>query len=194
MGTTGRSVVDLDINALLTDLRRAMLMELQTFYSLWMTAIVAEGFHGEELTEHFKADALEELSHAEKLANRILELGGPVVVDPGAWAAGAGGPWIAPREDPSDADGMVGDQIKAESAAILDYNTIAKMTFGKDPVTYALVTELLADEVRHEEFLENLIGPKGRKERTARARAARKRAVAHRQPAVSRSARRHRGR
>ena len=177
MGTTGRSIVDLDVNALLTDLRRAMLMELQTFYSLWMTAIVAEGFHGEELTEHFKSDALEELGHAEKLANRILELGGQVVVDPGGWAVGAGGPWIAPRPDPSDADGMAGDQIKAEAAAILHYNTIAKMTFGKDPVTYALVTELLADEVGHEEFLENLIGPRGRKERTARARAALKRAA-----------------
>ena len=183
MGTTGRSVVDLDVNALLTDLRRAMLMELQTFYSLWMTAIVAEGFHGEELTEHFKADAVEELGHAEKLANRILELGGQVVVDPGGWAAGAGGPWVGPRPDPSDADGMVGDQIKAEAAAILHYNNIAKMTFGKDPVTYTLVTELLADEVGHEEFLENLLGPKGRKERTARERAARKRAVSPKRPA-----------
>ena len=185
MGTTGRSVVDLDVNALLTDLRRAMLMELQTFYSLWMTAIVAEGFHGEEITEHFKADALEELGHAEKLANRILELGGEVVVDPGGWAAGAGGPWIAPRPDPSDADGMAGDQIEAEAAAILHYNTIAKMTFGKDPVTYALVTELLADEVGHEEFLENLIGPRGRKERTALARAALKRAVAQKGSAAA---------
>ena len=57
------------------------------------------------------------------------------------------------------------------------------MTFGKDPVTYTLVTELLADEVGHEEFLENLLGPKGRKERTARERAARKRAVAPKRPA-----------
>ena len=30
----------------------------------------------------------------------------------------------------------------------------------KDPVTYALVTEALADEVRHEEFLENLLARK----------------------------------
>ncbi len=180
MGRTGRSVVDLDVNALLTDLRRAMLMELQTFYSLWMTSIVAEGFHGEELTEHFKADALEELGHAERLANRILELGGDAVVEPGSWAAGAGGPWIAPRKDPSDADGMVADQIKAEAAAILHYNSIAKMTFGRDPVTYALVTDLLADEVRHEEFLENLIGPRGRKAQSRHARAARKRTVSRR--------------
>jgi bacterioferritin len=160
MGTAGRAVVDLDVNALVLELRRGMLMELQVFYSLWTIAIVAEGFHGEELIEHFKADAVEELGHAEKLANRILELGGSPVVDPGDWEAGSGVPWIAPRKDFSDADGMVADQIKAEVAAIQHYNTIAKMTFGKDPVTYNLITELLADEVGHEEFLENLVGRK----------------------------------
>ncbi len=162
MGTTGREVVDLDVDALIIELRRAYLMELQTFHSLWTTAIVAEGFHGEELTEHFKADALEELGHAEKLAQRILELGGDPVVDPGDWQAGTGSAWIAPREDRSDADGMVSDQIRAEAAAIHHYNVVAKMTFGKDPVTYNLATDLLADEVRHEEFLENLLGRKGR--------------------------------
>ncbi len=172
MGTTGREVVDLDVAALIMELRRAYLMELQTFYSLWTTAVVAEGFHGEELTEHFKADALEELGHGEKLANRILELGGDPVVDPGEWQAGTGSAWIAPRKDRSDADGMVADQIRAESAAIHHYNAIARMTFGKDPVTYQLATELMADEVSHEEFLENLLGSKGRSrvQKTARGR------------------------
>ncbi|MGQ0548801.1 MAG: ferritin-like domain-containing protein [Armatimonadota bacterium] len=174
MGTTGRAVVDLDTGALVAELRRGMLMELQVFYSLWMIAIVAEGFHGEELIEHFKADAVEELGHAEKLANRILELGGNPVVDPADWAAGAGGPWLAPRRDFSDADGMVADQIKAEAAAIQHYNNIAKMTFGKDPVTYNLITELLADEVGHEEFLENLLGRKGARAHGHRSRSGRR--------------------
>lgn len=176
MGTTGRAVVDLDTGALIAELRRGMLMELQVFYSLWIIAIVAEGFHGEELIEHFKADAVEELGHAEKLANRILELGGNPVVDPGDWAAAAGGPWIPPRKDFSDADGMVADQIKAEAAAIQHYNNIAKMTFGKDPVTYNLITELLADEVGHEEFLENLLGRKGGHKPGHRSRSGRSRA------------------
>lgn len=174
MGTTGRAVVDLDTSALIAELRRGMLMELQVFYSLWMIAIVAEGFHGEELIEHFKADAVEELGHAEKLANRILELGGDPIVDPGNWASGAGSPWIAPRTDFSDADGMVADQIKAEAAAIQHYNNIAKMTFGKDPVTYNLITQLLADEVGHEEFLENLLGRKGPRGHSHHGRAVRR--------------------
>ena len=51
------------------------------------------------------------------------------------------------------------------------------MTFGKDPVTYALASELLADEVGHEEFLENLLGPRGAKHRNSHARPARKTAA-----------------
>jgi bacterioferritin len=160
MGATGREIVDLDVAALLTDLRRAYLMELQTFYSYWLTAVVAEGWHGHELAEEFKTEALEELGHAERLAMRIQELGGDPVVDPGDWAAGAGGPWTAPRRDRSDADGMVTDQIRGEAAAIRHYNAIAKMVFGKDPVTYHLIAEMLADEVGHEEHLESLLGGK----------------------------------
>ncbi|MBI3975868.1 MAG: hypothetical protein HY334_05705 [Armatimonadetes bacterium] len=169
MGTTGRAIIEVDVQALTNELRKAYLHELQVFFSLWLTATVAEGFHGEELIEHFKQDALEELGHAEKLANRILELGGNPVVHPRDWEQGAGSPWIAPRKDFSDAEGMVADQITAEAAAINHYNEVAKMTFGKDPVTYQLVSELLKDEVGHEEFLENLLG---RRKRAPRRRAA----------------------
>jgi bacterioferritin len=158
MGTKGRAVVEVDLKELTGALRRAYLDELLASHSYWITALVAEGFHGEELAEHFKEEAAEELKHAEKLATRILELGGDPVVAPGAWEAGANGPFVPPRADYGDANGMIQDQIKAESGAIDAYNKLAKMTFGKDPVTYQLATELLADEVRHEEFLENLLG------------------------------------
>lgn len=89
-----------------------------------------------------------------------MELGGDPVAHPKSWEAGAHAPWTAPREDWGDADGMLDDQIKAERDAMEAYNRLAKMTFGKDPVTYALAFDLLADEVRHEEFLENLLGKK----------------------------------
>jgi bacterioferritin len=156
MGKTGRAVVDLDVNALIAELRKAYLDELLASHSYWITAIVAEGWGGEELAEHFEKEAAEELGHAGKLANRILELGGDPVVHPGEWERGANAPFTGPRTDWADADGMVQDQLKAEAGAIQAYNRLAKMTFGKDPVTYQLATELLADEVGHEEFLESL--------------------------------------
>ncbi len=141
-------------------LRHAYLDELLAFYSYWITALVAEGFQGEELGEHFKEEAMDELGHAQKLANRIIELGGDPVVHPKEWEANAHAPFTAPRPDWTDASGMVDDQIKAEAGAIEAYNRLAKFTFGKDPVTHQLAVELLADEVGHEEFLKNLRGRK----------------------------------
>ncbi|HEY8497903.1 MAG TPA: ferritin-like domain-containing protein [Limnochordales bacterium] len=158
MGAKGRQIVDVDLNQLLQELKKAYLDELLAFYSYWVTAIVAEGFHGEEIAEHFKEEAEDELGHARRLAERILQLGGDPVVPPAQWEAGANAPWTAPRADRTDAAGMLMDQLKAEASAIETYNRIARLTFGKDPVTYQLVTELLADEVGHEEFLENLLG------------------------------------
>ena len=158
MGRKGREIVELDVQTLLVELRKAYLDELLAFYSYWITAQVAEGFHGEELSEHFEREAQDELGHARKLAQRIMELGGDPVVPPGQWEAGANGPWTAPRSDRTDAEGMLQDQLRAEAKAIEAYHRLARMTFGKDPVTYQLATELLADEVRHEEFLENLLG------------------------------------
>lgn len=158
MGAKGRQIVELDVGQLVQELKRAYLDELLAFYSYWITAAVAEGFDGEELAEHFQEEAKEELEHARRLAERIQELGGDPVVPPSQWEAGANAPFTAPRPDRTDARGMLQDQLKAEAGAIETYNRIAKMTFGKDPVTYHLVTELLADEVGHEEFLENLLG------------------------------------
>lgn len=158
MGEKGKQIVDLNVSELIAELKKAYLDELLAFYSYWLTAQVAEGFHGEELIENFTEEAKDELSHAERLAQRILELGGDPVVHPKDWEKNANAPWTSPRSDWSDADGMVEDQIQAERGAIEAYNRIAKMTFGKDPVTYSLVTELLKDEVGHEDFLESLLG------------------------------------
>jgi bacterioferritin len=158
MGEKARAIVDLNVDELIAELKRAYLDELLAFYSYWITTQVAEGFHGEELVENFADEAKDELSHAERLARRIIELGGDPVVHPKDWERGANAPWTAPRPDWSDADGMVADQLAAERGAIEVYNRIARMTFGKDPVTYALVTDFLRDEVGHEEFMEGLLG------------------------------------
>ena len=162
MGQKGRAIVNLNVEDLLADLKKVYMDELLAFYSYWITAQVAEGFPGEELTEHFQEEAKDELGHAQKWANRIIELGGDPVIHPKDWEAHANGPWTAPRSDWGNADGMVEDQIKAERGAIDAYNRLAQKTFGKDPVTYMLASEALADEVKHEEFLENLLGSKKR--------------------------------
>jgi len=160
MGSKGKEIVELAVDELVAELKKAYLDELLAFYSYWITEVVAEGFHGEELAEHFADEAKDELAHARKLADRVAQLDGDPAIHPKNWEAGANAPWTAPRHERSDADGIVEDQIRAQRGAIETYNRLAHMTFGKDPVTYAIATELRADEVRHEEFLENLLSRK----------------------------------
>lgn len=48
------------------------------------------------------------------------------------------------------------DAIKGEQCAIATYSSIVDLTRNKDIVTYDLVSQILADEVMHEEDLQNL--------------------------------------
>jgi len=48
------------------------------------------------------------------------------------------------------------DSIKGEQCAISSYSKLAEMTKDKDIVTYDIVSQILADEVEHEEDLQAL--------------------------------------
>ena len=59
---------------------------------------------------------------------------------------------------PSDFDvvSILKDAIKGEQCAIATYSDIVDMTRNKDIVTYDMVSQILADEVEHEEDLQSL--------------------------------------
>ena len=48
------------------------------------------------------------------------------------------------------------DSIKGEQCAISTYSNIADIVKDKDIITYNIVSEILADEVEHEEDLQAL--------------------------------------
>jgi bacterioferritin len=47
--------------------------------------------------------------------------------------------------------------INGEQCAIQVYSSLAEITQGKDIVTYDLASQILADEVEHEEDLQSLL-------------------------------------
>ena len=102
--------------------------------------------------------AAEELTHATRLGERILELGGEL---PASWSEipklANAGTFDMPR-DPADLKGILKSVLKAERSAINTYQKLLKMTLHKDTVTHELAEELLADEVKDEEHTENLLG------------------------------------
>lgn len=61
-----------------------------------------------------------------------------------------------PPEDPS-VKAVLGHNIKGEQCAISVYNKLTQMTKDKDQVTYAMVVQILGDEVEHEDDLQTIL-------------------------------------
>lgn len=61
--------------------------------------------------------------------------------------------------NPTDHKAILEKFLKAEQSAIVNWDKICKMTLGKDPTTYDIVKDILAEEIEHESwFLELIYG------------------------------------
>ncbi len=144
----------LDLDALLKALNSAYCDEWLAYYQYWIGARVAEGKLAHVLAEELAEHAAEELEHAEKLAKRIIELGGTPSISPDLWLKESTCGFLAPK-DPH-ALTLLEQNIQGERCAIEVYDKLLHMVRGKDPVTAHLVREILEDELEHEQDLEDL--------------------------------------
>lgn len=155
MARRGNSIIKgIEIDEIITVLNKAYADEWLAYYQYFIEAKVIKGIMKDaaiaELTQH----AADELRHANMLADRILQLGGTPLLNPKEWFTHAN----CGYEEPKDFDvvSILKDSIKGEQCAISIYSQIADMTRNKDIVTYDIVSQILADEVEHEEDLQAL--------------------------------------
>jgi bacterioferritin len=155
MAVRGNSIIKgLDIKEIITMLNKAYADEWLAYYQYFIEAKVIKGIMKDaaiaELTQH----ATDELRHANMVADRILQLGGTPLLHPQEWFTHTN----CGYEEPKDFDvvSILEDSIKGEQCAISAYSELADMTRDKDIVTYDIVSEILADEVEHEEDLQAL--------------------------------------
>jgi len=155
MGTKGREIVGVEIKGLLKLLNKALADEWLAYYQYWAGSKVAvgrmRGIIADELDEH----ANEELEHANKLAERIIQLGGTPLINPEQWAKEANCGYDEPANP--NTKKLVEQNIKGEQCAIAVYQKLLKMVEGKDVITAHLILEILEDEVEHEEDLEAIL-------------------------------------
>ena len=156
MGTKAQELVTragLDVQALLKELNSAYCDEWLAYYQYWIGAKIIAGkmahVLGEELAEH----AGEELAHAEKLAKRIVELGGTPAISPDQWLKESTCGYLAPQNP--DGQILLEQNIQSERCAIEVYARLLDMVKGKDLVTEHLIREILEDELEHEQDLED---------------------------------------
>ncbi len=155
MAKRGNSIIKgLDINEIITQLNKAYADEWLAYYQYFIEAKVIKGIMKDAAIAELQQHATDELRHANMVADRILQLGGTPLLHPKEWFTHTNCGYEAPED--FDVVGILEDAIKGEQCAISIYSQIADMTRDKDIVTYDIVSEILADEVEHEEDLQAL--------------------------------------
>ena len=155
MKLTGNKIIKgISTDEVVKLLNKAYADEWLSYYQYFIEAKVVKGIMKDsvfnELTEH----ANDELRHANMLADRIIQLGGTPLLNPKEWFTQTN----CGYEQPADFDvvAILNDSIKGEQCAINTYASLAETVKDKDIITYNMVSQILADEVEHEEDLQDL--------------------------------------
>lgn len=109
----------------------------------------AKGIASEPIAAEFLVHANEELSHADRLAERIVQLGGEPMLDPDSLKARS----HADYDESLDLKAMIRANLVAERIAVEVYRQLIALIGDKDPSTTHLLRAILADEEEHADDL-----------------------------------------
>ncbi len=151
MAEIGRSIVKMNVEDLLNLLNKALADEWLAYYQYWIGAKVVKGPMKDAVIAELTLHATEELSHAELLATRIIQLGGIPVLSPEEWSKITNCGYEAPS-DPY-VETVLDQNIQGEQCAIRSYSKLLDITREADPVTYNIILTIISQEVEHEEDL-----------------------------------------
>jgi len=157
MGTKDRQIVEasgINLDELITLLKKAYADEWLAYYQYWLGAKVAKGVPKDAVVAELIEHANEELDHADKLADRIIQLGGTPILEPSQWYDMANCKYARP--DNPDIRVLLDQNIRGEQCAIEVYTKLIEFTKDRDQTTYHIVLKILQDEIEHEEDLETL--------------------------------------
>ncbi|HIQ47021.1 MAG TPA: ferritin [Sulfurovum sp.] len=155
MARRGNSIIkDLDITDIITKLNKAYADEWLAYYQYFIESKVVKGIMKDAAIAELDQHAADELRHANLVADRILQLGGTPLLNPKDWFTHTNCGYEEPKN--FDVVSILEDSIKGEQCAISVYSELADLTRDKDIVTYDIVSQILADEVEHEEDLQAL--------------------------------------
>jgi bacterioferritin len=126
-------------------------MELETVQNYIANSVHLDGVRSDVIKKALATDVATEVMHAQQLAQRIKTIGGRV---PGSLDHARNQTYLQPPKDATDVVAVIKGVIRAEEAAIAQYNTIIKMCDGRDYVTQDQVIGILGGEEDHRrEFL-----------------------------------------
>ncbi len=149
----------LDVEELIKQLVINSSVEFTAYYYFTLLRVNCTGMEGEGIKGVIEDARMEDLSHFESCIERIYQLGGGLPKDPIDYIKMSGCEFLQLPENPTDLKAILEKCLKAEQGATVNWNKVCMMTHGKDPVTYDIAKDILAEEIEHESwFLELLDG------------------------------------
>jgi bacterioferritin len=128
-------------------LNQAIAGELQAIVQYMWHHVMVKGMNSSSLADVFEDISVEEMKHAEKIAERLFYFDVTPTTKPTPIAVGG------------DTTQMLTADVKAEEDAITLYKEIIKQAISEgDDTTHHLFTEILAAEERHHDTFTTLLG------------------------------------
>lgn len=113
----------------------------------------AHGLASPAIADEFMVHATEEAGHADRLAERIVQLGGEPDFDPDSLSRRS----HADYDAASDLKAMVRANLVAERVAVESYRQMIQLIGDKDPTTRRILEDILADEEEHADELADML-------------------------------------
>jgi bacterioferritin len=142
-----------DLETALRLLNEALATELVCVLRYKRHQFMASGLSAVAVAQEFAEHAAEEQSHADRLAERITQLGGEPNFSPEGLATRSHSEYV----EGNTLTDMIQEDLIAERIAIESYSEIIRYFGEKDPTSRRLMEEILAKEEEHAEDMRNLI-------------------------------------
>ena len=114
---------------------------------------MATGIHKEGVAAEFLEHAGEEQQHADRIAERIKQLGGKPEMNPAVVAKRAHSEYVEGDSLPD----MIKENLVAERIAIQTYREMVSYFGDKDPTTRIMMESILANEEEHADDMADLL-------------------------------------
>ena len=145
-----------DVDALIKELVKNASVEFAAYYYFTNLRSFCTGMEGEGIKGVIEDARLEDLSHFESCIDRIFQLGGEFPKDALDFIKMADAEFLQSDRNTTLKE-ILEKCLKAEQGAIINWNKVCKMTHGKDPMTYEIAADILAEEIEHESWFLELL-------------------------------------
>jgi bacterioferritin len=149
---------DLDPRQVVQLLNEALATELVCVLRYKRHYYMAQGIRARFAAEEFLEHATQEAEHADRIAERIVQLGGAPDFDPDSLTQRS----HAQYHQGTDLKEMLLEDLVAERIAIESYREMVRFLGDHDPTTRRMLEEILAVEEEHADDLNDLLGQDAR--------------------------------